>query len=522
MAQPGMTVRPALLKRSSLESVEPDRPPQHRRSRSQQVRFKEDGAVPMPSGPALTGGHCHLPASYSLSFPRTLGTGGLLDAAVQTSPGLRKHCPAFKRRRLRASKSLVEMPEACGPQPNGGLCERDVVSTGLACLRLAGQVDDGPRVTGAAHPLPPGVPRAQSNGPVSICLAAGVWRPPGIATAATQVPDEDAYHSPPWGTQETSCSPAEMVRVGTPTPPPAEPCPGDQRGESTLDSQSPPSCPNATSSANHKRGTGKLKPPSVLLPKDNPGGQDLEPSSSQLKATCVSSPPPRTRSSPPPGPPSQPAPPGGASDCPSLSSPHRDRRLPRQSGVLQGPAPQCQEQTSRNPTRPDTPEILNCPRGGRPPCPLPRPGGRLQGHREAGDGHPLHLARGELCDLQGRLHSVEECLHANQEKIKVLLNVIQDLEKARALTEGRNFYRTGQDLNNCSTCQNTACIIYSVEYDFRQQEGRFHEVLQTLEEAEPTEEASPPSQLLAEAPAPEKQDLRRKSKKVKKKCFWWI
>lgn len=24
----------------------------------------------------------------------------------------------------------------------------------------------------------------------------------------------------------------------------------------------------------------------------------------------------------------------------------------------------------------------------------------------------------------------------------------------------RNFYRTGQDLNNCSTCQNTACIIY--------------------------------------------------------------
>lgn len=65
-------------------------------------------------------------------------------------------------------------------------------------------------------------------------------------------------------------------------------------------------------------------------------------------------------------------------------------------------------------------------------------------------------------------------------------------------------------------------LFSSVEYDFRQQEGRFHEVLQTLEEAEPTEEASPPSQLLAEAPAPEKQDLRRKSKKVKKKCFWWI
>lgn len=62
----------------------------------------------------------------------------------------------------------------------------------------------------------------------------------------------------------------------------------------------------------------------------------------------------------------------------------------------------------------------------------------------------------------------------------------------------------------------------SVEYDFRQQEGRFHEVLQSLEEAEPAEEAPSPPKSPAEAPVPEKQDLRRKSKKVKKKCFWWI
>ncbi|KAH0502505.1 Protein FAM196B [Microtus ochrogaster] len=62
----------------------------------------------------------------------------------------------------------------------------------------------------------------------------------------------------------------------------------------------------------------------------------------------------------------------------------------------------------------------------------------------------------------------------------------------------------------------------SVEYDFRQQEGRFHEILQSLEEAEPAEEAPSPPKSPAEAPVPEKQDLRRKSKKVKKKCFWWI
>lgn len=32
------------------------------------------------------------------------------------------------------------------------------------------------------------------------------------------------------------------------------------------------------------------------------------------------------------------------------------------------------------------------------------------------------------------------------------------------LSHRRNFYRTGQDLNNCSTCQNTACIIYRYQY----------------------------------------------------------
>ena len=65
-------------------------------------------------------------------------------------------------------------------------------------------------------------------------------------------------------------------------------------------------------------------------------------------------------------------------------------------------------------------------------------------------------------------------------------------------------------------------VFFSVEYDFRQQEGRFHEVLQSLEEVELAEEASPPPKSPPKSPVPEKQDLRRKTKKVKKKCFWWI
>ena len=50
MAQQSMKVRPVLLKRNSLESVELVKQPHHRRSKSQQVRFKEDGTSKTPPG----------------------------------------------------------------------------------------------------------------------------------------------------------------------------------------------------------------------------------------------------------------------------------------------------------------------------------------------------------------------------------------------------------------------------------------------------------------------------------------
>ncbi|XP_044079123.1 mucin-5AC-like isoform X2 [Siniperca chuatsi] len=79
--------------------------------------------------------------------------------------------------------------------------------------------------------------------------------------------------------------------------------------------------------------------------------------------------------------------------------------------------------------------------------------------------------------LQQRLESVEASLAANKDRITTLLNIIHDLETCHTPTSGRRSYKTGQDLKNCSTCQKTACIVYSVEYDFRQQERRFLEVL---------------------------------------------
>ncbi|KFO34151.1 protein INSYN2B isoform X1 [Fukomys damarensis] len=535
MAQQSVKVRPVLLKRNSLESVELVKQPHHRRSKSQQVRFKEDGTtknqtglaevdVQAPEDPAEMGktqaSRHHHPPTYSLSFPRSQKAGGFRNIAIQTSPSLRKHFPVFRRKKLISSKSLVEMPIASQSaiQVNGNFSEQDIVSSDLAYLRLAQHLEDGPRRVKVSHSFLPRVPKLQSNGPVSICLEAGTWRGSEKATAAIQVP-EDIYHNPSWEARESTLSPDRLGEISNSVPPSVDLCPGDRRRVLRSDSERSPSCLNATSSANNMPGTEKLKP-ELLLPKDNSDDKGLGPLSSQSKETYVPS-PPRTHISPAPVAHSQTALSETAPDYPASSDSHQNWVSLKTSSASKS-APLCQEKMATNPTQSDTPEFQNCPGSEHRRSSLPRSETKIQSNREISGINQIHLARGELCDLQGRLQSVEESLHSNQEKIKVLLNVIQDLEKARALTEGRNFYRTGQDLNNCRTCQNTACIIYSVEYDFRQQEGRFHEVLQSLEEAEPAEEASSPPKSPAEPPAPEKQDLRRKTKKVKKKCFWWI
>ncbi|XP_004836456.1 protein FAM196B [Heterocephalus glaber] len=534
MAQQNMKVRPVLLKRNSLESVELMKQPHHRRSKSQQVRFKEDGTtknqtgltevdVQAPEDPAEIGktqaSRHHHPPTYSLSFPQCQKEGGFRNIAIQTSPSLRKHFPVFRRKKLISSKSLVEMPivSQSAIQVNGNFSEQNIVSSDLAYLRLAQHLEDGPQRVKVPHSFLPRLPKLQSNGPVSIRLEAGTWRGSEKATAAIQVP-EDIYHSPSWESRESTLNPDRLAERNNSVPPLVDLCPVDRRRALRSDSERSSSCLNATSSANNMPGTGKLKL-ELRLPKDHSDDKGLGPLSSQSKETCVPS-PPRTHSSPAPGSHSQTADSGRASDYPASSDSHQNLVSLKTSSASKS-APLCQEKTAMNPTQSDTPEFQNCPGSDHLLSSLPRSETKIQSNREISGINQIHLERGELCDLQGRLQSVEESLHSNQEKIKVLLNVIQDLEKARALTEGRNFYRTGQDLNNCSTCQNTACIIYSVEYDFRQQEGRFHEVLQSLEEVEPAEELSP-LKSPEEPPAPEKQDLRRKTKKVKKKCFWWI
>ncbi|CAL8386737.1 unnamed protein product [Boreogadus saida] len=74
-----------------------------------------------------------------------------------------------------------------------------------------------------------------------------------------------------------------------------------------------------------------------------------------------------------------------------------------------------------------------------------------------GPNGPLHDIRA----LQTQLQSLEGVLETSQNTIKVLLDVIQDLEKKEAERDGRHSYRTGQDIENCGTCRDCACIIYS-------------------------------------------------------------
>ncbi|XP_042663918.1 nascent polypeptide-associated complex subunit alpha, muscle-specific form-like [Tyto alba] len=131
----------------------------------------------------------------------------------------------------------------------------------------------------------------------------------------------------------------------------------------------------------------------------------------------------------------------------------------------------------------------------------------------------------EQGDLQSQLQSLEGVLETSQQTIRVLLDVIQDLEKKEAQRDGRHSYRTGQDIANCGTCRDCACIIYSVEHDFRQQEGRFQHVLSHIEG-----EAMPSSPAAAGAALPPRQEpspvmklpAKLDAKKSRRKCFWFL
>ncbi|XP_053894057.1 protein INSYN2B isoform X1 [Malaclemys terrapin pileata] len=528
MAQQNKKMRPVLLKRNSLDSVDFMRQPHHRRSKSQQVRFKDDGTNKKPIGvtemdtkpakdttlmigKAQISRHHNLP-NYSLSFPRAQK--GHRNIAIQTSPSLRKHFPVFKKKKLTTSKSLMEMPTEpeCSVQVNGNLSEQDM-SLDLSYLRITKHLEDGSRTAKTSNPLFQRECKAQSNGPIhSDSDTSAILEK---ATVYTQVPEYIHLTS----SQDNSASVYASDMAMDLNDSVRSPTTMRQSNENyTLPSKSgkSPSCLNNTRNCNEiNPHYDSCEAKSVLeLPvstKDTSTNENtpLSPLSNQSSSHCFL----REHQ--------QLTEPETDSDCMVLTNDNHGITSLTSSNESKS-IPSCHTEMDKTSTRSYVPEYSNYLEDFHIKSHLPGNEIKPETNKEIRDINQIHLAHGELCALQGRLQSIEESLHSNQEKIKVLLNVIQDLEKARALSEGRNFYRTGQDLNNCSTCQNTACIIYSVEYDFRQQEGRFHQVLKTLDQVEQTPATAPAPKLPPDHPIPEKQELRRKTKKVKKKCFWWM
>ncbi|XP_028991396.1 inhibitory synaptic factor 2A [Betta splendens] len=142
---------------------------------------------------------------------------------------------------------------------------------------------------------------------------------------------------------------------------------------------------------------------------------------------------------------------------------------------------------------------------------------------EAGGAPPDHAQ--EACkqivpmnqdgDVKAQLQAMESLISSSQETIKVLLGVIQELEKGEAHREGLS-YRTGQDTANCDTCRNSACIIYSVELDFKLQEDKLQPLMKRLCPTDDAHFASLPYPQEAFTSTP-----KRKSKADSKKHARW-
>ncbi|XP_063818296.1 inhibitory synaptic factor 2A [Pseudophryne corroboree] len=126
----------------------------------------------------------------------------------------------------------------------------------------------------------------------------------------------------------------------------------------------------------------------------------------------------------------------------------------------------------------------------------------------------------EVIDLKAQLQTMENLISSSQETIKVLLGVIQELEKGEAHREGLS-YRTGQDTANCDTCRNSACIIYSVELDFKQQEDKLQPVLKKLHPIEETQVAPLPYPAESYTSTP-KQKAKTESKKHGRWKLWFL
>ncbi|XP_058025282.1 protein INSYN2B isoform X2 [Ahaetulla prasina] len=490
MAQQGIKVRPVLLKRNSLDSVDFRRQPHHRRSKSQQVRFKEDGANnPTVVESELEAGDTQDPcvldkiqtsqAHDLVNNPFSLPPSckGLQNIAIQTSPSLRKHFPVFKKKRITTSKSLTEMPKESeyAFQVNGNLSQQDIISSSLSYLSIAQRLNDGPKAT--ANTLFRRVPKAQSNGPVH--LGSDQLAILETTTVSTQVPEYAHLGS---ALDNFSIYPDTQVDLRSSTDPSPTKRESEEICSMLVESENLACVSQNCNDAQMGQNSCEEKCYTELPSKNDISAKENFLPLSQFHHNPL--------------------------PC-SLPQPQQSVQLQVDTGPkiqmndnqttlftinsVSPLIPSCQSVTENISTNTEVPQY-NCLEGFHINAYLSGAETKSE-KKEIKEINQIHLAHSELCALQGRLQSVEESLLSNQEKIKVLLNVIQDMEKARALNEG-------------------------VEHDFRQQEDRFHQVLKALDQVEESPVLVTLQRQPSDYPVPEKQEIRRKAKK--KKCFWWI
>ncbi|KAM6132859.1 LOW QUALITY PROTEIN: uncharacterized protein FYW35_000835 [Pterocles gutturalis] len=542
-----VTVRSVLLNRDSPDVESRLR---RRRSRTQQVRFKdpvEGGAGPAaapgpppraspppgdaPAPAALCASRRSwppAPGSLTLTLPRK----ACMSTAIQTSPSLQKPCPAqpHSRSACDVAGDAALPAAAVGSARSPGWAVPPAASPAVS-PRAPSSVPTRDRTTALAHhaaacrvpPPPPRDPCAPSPGTVG-CPAA-------------------------------RCSP--LVQSCTPAP-----CP------------QPPACPQLR--GNPQGGRGPPTPASVPCgqprPPNQPQGLSRSDSERTLPRGCLPPPPrhhPTVPTTDPPATPSQlraaprltstssAARPGGALLRPASPTPPAPRcataATERTPAVPGGPDPHgtCSRlhTAEPGPSAPQGPGVGTLLDGWAPeppqhrqPCLAPVQPEALSHIQDllqlvvvaqapagptTGDGDDTRTSQGEgpqgpgRGDLRSQLQSLEGVLETSQQTIRMLLDVIQDLEKKEAQRDGRHSYRTGQDITNCG--RDCACIIYSVEHDW-QQEGRFQRVLSHMQGgAAPSSPAAAGTLLSPRDPPPvPKLPVKLDVKKSRRKCFWFL
>lgn len=441
MAQQNMKMRPVLLKRNSLDSADFMRQPHHRRTKSQQVRFKDDGVntkteldtnhaqdIAFTTGkPEIFRDH-NLLLHQSPSFPRAQK--GLRNIAIQTSPSLRKHFPVFKKKKLTVSKSLTEMPteSANSIQVNGNLSERDIMSSDLCYLRITNDLEDGFRNSEVDCQLSQRPSNPQSNRPIhSDDLSVSEK-----TTVSTQVP-EYIHVSFPQDSNVSMDAPDKTMNLSNSLHSSTVINSNENNESSTLSSNSEKTYPCLSNSAN----CSECNPHSDSCEADESDPESPAASKeASSKETTPLSPPSNHSSSPCFLRDYQQA---GEhktdSSCVTLTNDDHTIMSFTSSNASKSIL-SCNTEIKKNSTESDVSQCNSCLEGFHIKSYLPRNEIKPQTTKEISEINQIHLAHGELCALQGRLQSVEESLQSNQEKIKVLLNVIQDLEKSRALSEG--------------------------------------------------------------------------------------